>query len=167
MKKTTLTQIKPSPKTQTQASNSLSGVLADLFAARLKSQVYHWNFQGAQFYGIHKSLEEVYKSFDTYIDDLAERIRTIGGRPVSSFAEIIRLSSVENTSADKKFEAPHMLQDMLESLEVLNTKIKKSIQAFQETNDPVTEGMLIDILAKSEKFSWLLSSQESETSMKK
>lgn len=73
------------PRPDDEVSIQMTNVLSNIFASRMKSQVYHWNFVGSNFYGAHQLLEEVYKKWDDYIDEVAERLRTIGSRPPLKF----------------------------------------------------------------------------------
>ncbi|MBN8554382.1 MAG: DNA starvation/stationary phase protection protein [Deltaproteobacteria bacterium] len=136
----------------------LQSVLASLYAARLKSQVYHWQVHGPNFYGIHKLLEEVYKSLDQSIDDTAERIRTLGMHTVSSFSEIIQLSAPANASSDKFLSTQEMIADMQEALDRLSEKIRSTADLAEEAEDIVTVDMLTRILGTTEKFEWMVRS---------
>lgn len=158
MSESSVQKIRSTESTEETLAKQLSTVLSELYATRLKAQVYHWNFEGSRFYGVHKTLEEVYESFDDFIDDLAERIRTIGGRPISSYAEIARLASVQNSSSDKASSSPDMIEDIVESLNLFNRRLKESMKTAKSQDDPVSEDLLLQILSKSEKFRWMMQS---------
>jgi len=55
-----------------------SVILAGTYALYLKTQYYHWNVVGAEFYNLHKMFEEQYEELRDAVDDIAERIRTLG-----------------------------------------------------------------------------------------
>lgn len=138
-------------------SKPLQNVLSHLFATRLKSQVHHWNLHGLQFYGMHKLLEEVYRSLDDSIDEVAERIRTMGIHTISSFKEIIEFCGSENKSSDKFMRIEEIIVDMNQSFSLLGDAIK-SVLNQRDLHCRVTEDLLIKTLGKIEKFGWMVRS---------
>lgn len=142
---------------ESKYAKPLQQVLSHLFATRLKSQVYHWNVRGLQFYSMHKLLEEIYRSLDDSIDEVAERIRTIGILTISSFEEVIQFCGSENKRSDKFLDANQMIVDMDESLATLATTISEMLKR-EDLTCKVTEDLLIKVLGKVEKYGWLVRS---------
>jgi len=141
----------------------LQEVLCNLFSTRLKSQVYHWNAHGPQFYGLHKLLEEVYKNLDQSIDDVAERSRTMGIHTISSFEEIIQFCGSQNKKSDKFLDMNAMIEDMNRSFDNL-AEVITSILEQEDLSCKVTEDLLIKVLGHVEKFAWMLRSFEKKES---
>jgi len=72
----------------------LNALLADEYVLYTKTRNYHWNVVGPQFNDLHKFFAEQYEAIDDFVDDVAERARTLGGHAVatlSEFAEAARL----------------------------------------------------------------------------
>jgi len=137
-------------------------VLSQLFATRLKAQVYHWNARGPQFYSAHKLLEDVYKNLDESIDEVAERIRTLGIHTISSFEEIIQFCGTSNLKSDKFMGLDEMIVDMNKSLESLG-KVISDVLKQENLNCRVTEDLLIKTLGRVEKYAWMIRSFEKES----
>jgi len=135
----------------------LQEVLSHLFATRLKSQVYHWNVHGPQFYAVHKLLEDLYKALDEEIDDVAERIRTMGIKTISSFDEIVQFCGSMNKKSDKYLNVEEMIADMHESLSNLG-RVITGVLEDERLKCKVTEDLLIKLLGKVEKFDWMVRS---------
>jgi DNA-binding ferritin-like protein len=62
----------------------LNTILADEFVLYAKMLNYHWNVRGMQFHSLHPFLEQLYKEQFRAVDDLAERVRTVGGTALGS-----------------------------------------------------------------------------------
>ena len=66
----------------------LNALLADEYLLYTKTRNYHWNVVGPQFNDLHKVFAEQYEAIDEFIDDVAERARTLGGHAVATLAEL-------------------------------------------------------------------------------
>src|SRR5207245_1906541 len=60
----------------------LNALLADEYVLYTKTRNYHWNVVGPQFNDLHKFFGEQYEAIDDFVDDVAERARTLGGHSV-------------------------------------------------------------------------------------
>ncbi len=138
---------------------SINALLANEFTLFTKTLNYHWNVTGPRFHSVHQFLEEHYKQFLTIIDDVAERVREIGGRPTSTLKEL----------QDKSFliERPgvfprtsEMIADLLSDHETVQTQIKAIIKQCDQSDnfDPVTEDFMTNLLKQHEEMSWMLKS---------
>src|SRR5437879_13839151 len=68
----------------------LNALLADEFLLYTKTRNYHWNVVGPQFNDLHKFFEAQYEAIDDAVDEVAERVRTIGGRASGTLAEFVQ-----------------------------------------------------------------------------
>jgi starvation-inducible DNA-binding protein len=66
------------PVNTAEVAQSLNKLLADEHVLYIKTRRAHWNVEGPDFLTIHRFFEEQYKQLEQMIDDIAERIRTIG-----------------------------------------------------------------------------------------
>ena len=84
-------------------------VLADTYCLYLKTQNYHWNVVGQNFISFHQLFATLYESLIEPIDEIAERIRMLGGYAMGSFKDFSRITTV--SEANSKLNGHAMLQD--------------------------------------------------------
>src|SRR6202050_4447296 len=89
-------------------SGAMNGVLADVFALYVKTKNFHWHLSGPHFRDYHLMFDEQGDQIFAMTDDIAERVRKIGGMTIRSVGQIARLQRVLDNDAD--FVEPH---DML------------------------------------------------------
>lgn len=116
----------------------------------------HWNVRGNNFFDLHIKFEELYNNAQTTIDELAERVLTLGKSPFSTYADYIQVSSIkeiktEGLAADKMVEA--LLDDFQKLIEMEREVIKN---ATENAEDEGTADMIIGFLKFKEKTSWML-----------
>lgn len=121
-----------------------------------KTHNYHWNVEGVHFKMFHEMFEEQYTELAGAVDEIAERIRTLGEKAPGSFAAFSGLSSIKpgNENAD----ATSMVKDLADSQDVMVESLKKALEAAQTANDEVTIGLVIDLMGVHEKAAWMLKS---------
>ena len=73
----------------------LSTLLADEYVLYTKARNYHWNVVGMQFNELHKFFQSLYEELNEYVDDVAERIRTLGGNAVATLKEFLELTRLK------------------------------------------------------------------------
>lgn len=146
-------------------ATGLSQVLADSYKLMLKVQNYHWNVTGPKFFMIHKMTEEQYNNIFAAIDDIAERIRTIGYMSPGTFAEFDKLSTIKD--GDMELNENGMLKDLVESHQTLAMTAKAVALKADDLKDLATSDMLTARINTHEKFAWLLGSLIEELSPKK
>ena len=106
-----------SPASREKLRGGLVKLLADNYAVYLKTQKFHWNVRGREFYALHKMFEDQYKHFEEVIDEIAERIRALGFNVQANFTFFKECTSIpeesENISTDE------MLKILVASNEVI------------------------------------------------
>ncbi|MDB2414811.1 DNA starvation/stationary phase protection protein [Rickettsiales bacterium] len=134
-----------------------SKVLASTYALYLKTQYYHWNVVGAEFYNLHIMFEEQYKELREAVDDVAERIRTLGGVAPGTFSEFLKLSFLKE---DEK--SPSSWHDMVSNLQEDHEKLAKElrniIEGLQNNKDEGSADMFTQRMKYHEKTAWMLRS---------
>ena len=116
----------------------------------------HWNVKGHHFFDLHIKFEELYNNAQLTIDELAERILTLGKSPLSTYASYIETSSIkeiktEGLSEEKMVEA--ILADFKQLIELEREVIEN---ATENAGDEGTADMIIGFLRFKEKTSWML-----------
>ncbi|WP_372638805.1 Dps family protein [Fodinibius sp.] len=137
-------------------ANELSKVLADSYILYLKTHNYHWNVTGELFHSLHEQFEEQYTELAEAIDEIAERIRSLGYRAPGTFKEFNELTSIEEDT-----EEPEALE-MVRRLAVGNEQVLRTArQALQPANDGEDEAT-VDLLTRRldvhSKTAWMLRS---------
>lgn len=139
-----------------EVSEILSEILANEYFLYLKTLNIHWNVTGKNFFSFHQLLETQYEWLKNVIDDIAERIRTLG---VIAPANYKKYQSKSNISEDcSKNDFQHMLEDLCVSHEKIILILRKSIKKLGSTNDFGSEDLLIQVLRGHEKNLWILNS---------
>ena len=114
----------------------------------------HWNIRGKRFFDLHVKFEELYNDSQLKIDMIAERVLTLGGRPLHTFEDYIKnnkLTVGKNISNDEK--AIHLIVDSLSNL----LKIERAILVqSSEINDEGTSAMMSDFISEQEKTIWMM-----------
>ncbi|RKT00336.1 Dps family protein [Flavobacterium sp. 123] len=114
----------------------------------------HWNIRGKRFFDLHVKFEQLYNDSQLKIDMIAERVLTLGGRPLHTFEDYIKFNQLtvgKNVSNDEK--AIHLIVDSLSKL----LKIEREIlEKASEINDEGTNTMISDFVSEQEKTIWMM-----------
>lgn len=143
----------------------LSQVLADSYMLMLKIHNYHWNVTGPKFFMIHKMTEEQYGELFKAIDDIAERVRTLGFLTPATFGEFAKLTTIKD--GDMELSEDAMIDDLAESHLTLAMTAKAVALKADDFHDLVSADMLTKRIEKHEKYAWLLRSLLSEQPKKR
>jgi starvation-inducible DNA-binding protein len=132
--------------------------LADSYALLIKTQNYHWNLTGSNFYSLHKLFEEQYNDLFAAIDELAERIRTLGSKAPGSFSEFSRITGISEPNSE--LDSGAMLEDLIQSNQELVKTLKNLREVSNKNDDSATEDMAIARTLVHQKNIWLLESSK-------
>ena len=113
----------------------------------------HWNVVGPSFIGVHEMLDPQHTAVQAMVDEVAERIATLGGSPAGTPGRI-----VQNRSWDDYSVGRATTQEHLSALDLVYTGVvtdhREAIEAFEE--EPVSQDMLIGQSAQLEQFQWFV-----------
>lgn len=155
---TELTKSATLPKVERkEAAMALCRVLANTYVLYLKTQKAHWNVTGPLFHPSHVMFELQYKEMFEAIDEIAERIRSLDHMAPGTFSEFSELSDIKEKVSMMDHHA--MITDLVDSHEILVQRLRESLEVVEETDDAVTEDLLVQRLARHEKALWMLKSQ--------
>src|SRR5210317_1729087 len=87
-----------------QIADGLSKLLADSYSLYLKTHNYHWNVEGPLLNTLHLMFEGHYTELATAVDEIAERIRSLGVRAPGSYSEFAELTSIAEGSGEESAE---------------------------------------------------------------
>lgn len=129
-------------------------ILANTYAIYLKTQSYHWHVVGPQFKALHGLFEEQYQELAEAIDEIAERIRTLGNTVPASFEDFNALKTIQD--GDPHANAEQMIEDLYQDHGILIKSLKNGLLEANEADDEGTIALLADRIAKHEKSRWML-----------
>ncbi|MGD8451823.1 MAG: Dps family protein [Phycisphaerae bacterium] len=132
----------------------LNGLLADSTVLYEKLHAFHWYVAGPQFFQLHAKFEELYDRFAEVTDDLAERILTIGGKPVATLRGVLELAEIKEYTGTKS--GPEMIAAIAADFEHLLDRSGKVIAAAEEADDRGTANLLDGLNDELQKTLWML-----------
>ena len=138
-------------------ANILNDDLADEYVLLTKTRNYHWNVEDPRFNDLHKFFEEQYEVLSAAVDEIAERIRAVGGRTRATLKEFINSSQIREDIGSYP-NADTMLGNLLSDHETIIKTLRKNINECQELNDEGTANFLTDKMEAHEKMAWMLRS---------
>lgn len=131
-------------------------VLANTYSIYLKTQNYHWNITGPNFQALHSLFEQQYINLATAVDDIAERIRAVGGVAPGGFEIFSKLRTLKDGNEAAKPQ--DMLKDLCHDHELILENLTECFKDAQESQDEVTMGILIERMTFHEKALWMIKS---------
>ncbi|MFN3233785.1 MAG: Dps family protein [Gammaproteobacteria bacterium] len=140
----------------TQTTDALKKLLANTYCLTIKTQNYHWNIEGTDFFQLHEAFENQYTELSGSIDEIAERVRALGEKAPGSFSEFDKLKTLEEARANISGKA--MVEDLLKSHEALSSELRQGMEIAGNAKDDVTTGLMSDRLYFHEKTVWMLKS---------
>ena len=137
-----------------EISEGLKNLLADSYTLYLQTHNFHWNVTGQQFRELHLMFEEHYTELAIAVDEIAERIRTLGVAAPGTYNAFARLSSIEEV------EGVPVANDMVGILtrgheQVVKT-CRKVLSLAQQADDESTAALVSDRMRVHEKTAWML-----------
>ncbi|QWT18494.1 DNA starvation/stationary phase protection protein [Bacillus sp. NP157] len=136
-------------------SAELNALLADTFALYLKTKNFHWHMSGPRFRDLHLLLDEQSDQIFAITDDIAERVRKIGGTTVRSIGHVSRLQRLSDNDAD--FVTP---QDMIAELREDNMRflgfLRETHGVCDEYADVATASLIENWIDEAERRAWFL-----------
>jgi len=139
-----------------EIAQGLKHLLADSYTLYLQTHNFHWNVTGPQFRELHLMFEEHYTELATAVDEIAERIRTLGEIAPGTykvFSELSSISEVEGVPAAKE-----MIEILVRSHEQVVKTSREVLKLAQEAEDESTASLVSDRMREHEKTAWMLRS---------
>lgn len=132
----------------------LKKLLADSYTLYLQTHNFHWNVTGPQFRELHLMFEEHYTELAVAVDDIAERIRTLGVVAPGTYKAFAELSAIEEV--DGVPEAKAMVEILTAGHEQVVRTCREALKPAQEANDESTVALVSDRMRIHEKTAWML-----------
>ena len=136
-----------------QVREDLNQLLADYMVFYQKLRNYHWNVRGQEFFKLHEKFEEGYLQTAEWVDDLAERVLALGGRPDATLRQF-----TESARLDEDPEAPpaqQMVRNLIDDIDKLNEWGTGTAEMAEEARDRTSANLLDDIIDKQVERKWM------------
>ncbi len=141
-------------KKSAKVIEALEKLLADSYTLQLKTQNYHWNVTGPSFNSLHLLFETQYTDLAAAIDEIAERIRALGGKAPGSFKAFSKLASIKEETESPK--ATEMVKNLAKDQETIVASAEKVLKAAEEIGDEPTVDLAIGRQQLHQKNAWML-----------
>ena len=148
----THTQTSTTPSAQTAAA--LNAVLADATVLWFKLHNDHWNVKGAGFFRLHEQFEAMYTRWGGIVDEVAERVLTIGHAPIGTLGEALKAAAIKEREA--ALGASDRVRSTLDDLGRVHARMGEAIEKAVAGGDRGTENLLDAIRDETEKTMWML-----------
>jgi starvation-inducible DNA-binding protein len=135
-------------------AQGLKKLLADSYTLYLQTHNFHWNVTGPQFRELHLMFEEHYTELALAVDEIAERIRTLGFAAPATYRAFAELSSIKEI--DGVPEATEMVNILMQSHQTVVLTSREVLKIAQEADDESSASLIGDRMRVHEKTAWML-----------
>lgn len=135
--------------------SGLNAVLADCFALYLKTKNFHWHVTGPNFREYHLLFDDQATQIFAVTDQIAERVRKIGGTTLRSIGDIARHQSLKDNN-EEKMSAADMIAELRDDNMALVAKMRALKSVVDDAHDNATSGLLDTWQDEAEQRAWFL-----------
>ena len=150
-----LNRIGLSPKKSEQLAKKLNQLLADFQVFYINARGFHWNIAGEKFFELHLKFEEIYNDALLKIDEIAERILTLGHTPLHAFSAYVKNSAIKEATAVS--DGKKAVEFVLNGYKTLITLEREILDLSAKANDEGTNALMSDYIREQEKLVWMYS----------
>jgi len=137
-------------------AKKLNELLANYSIFYQNTRGYHWNIKGEKFFELHLKFEELYNDLLLKIDDIAERILTLGHTPKHNYVDYRKTSSIkESIQVSDGIKA---VEDILTSFQTIIILQRNLLAISDDAEDEGTNALMSDYIREQEKLVWMYSS---------
>ena len=133
----------------------LNRQIANWSVLYIKLHNYHWYVKGSQFFTLHAKFQEFYEEAALHVDEIAERLLAVKGRPLAKMSDYLDNASVKEASGSETAE--EMVDQLIRDFTTVIGELKEGMEAAQTAGDETTADMLLAIHTSLEKHVWMLS----------
>lgn len=136
-------------------AKKLNELLANYSVFYQNTRGYHWNIKGEKFFELHLKFEELYNDLLLKIDEVAERILTLGYSPEHNFTQYHKLSSIKES--EKVTDGLKAVGQILDAFKTVITMQRELLNLSADANDEGTNALMSDYIRAQEKLVWMYS----------
>ncbi len=138
-----------------ELSNELNDLLANYQLFYMNVRGFHWNIKGNKFFELHVKFEELYDNLVIKVDEIAERVLTLGHTPMHSYSAYLKGSAVKE--AVNISDGNEAVGSILESFKTVISKQRNILKTSDEADDEGTNALMSDYIREQEKLVWMYS----------
>ncbi|MGF1484406.1 MAG: Dps family protein [Opitutales bacterium] len=142
--------------TEKQIRDGLRQIIADSYALMGQTHHCHWNVEGPGFFALHNAFEEQYTELFQAVDDIAERVRALGGYAPGGLQRLAAMAGFNEI--EEQTTATDMISSLLEQHAQTVKHLKETRDLAGDNGDDETEDMMIARIQVHEKTMWMLRS---------
>lgn len=142
-------------KMSVELAESLNELLANYQLFYQNSRSFHWNIKGEKFFELHLKFEELYTDALLKIDEIAERILTLGFTPLHTFTDYLKQSSIKE--AKNIGDGKKAVENVLDGFKILLQAERKILELSAKAEDEGTNALMSDYIREQEKSVWMYS----------
>ena len=142
-------------ETRKKVADGLTRYLADTYVLYMRTHGYHLNVEGPRFHSLHTMFEEQYRDLWASLDELAERIRSLGFYAPGNGKELAAAATLAEADNDRP-DAEGMIRSLLAGTEALVSYSRELIELAGEAGDQGTEDLITARMQTLEKSAWML-----------
>ena len=131
----------------------LNNLLSTYNVFYLNVRGYHWNVKGEHFFTLHPKFEELYTALQLQIDEIAERILTLGGTPLHAYSDFTQHTSIQEDKNVKDGNA--CVKGVVTGLQALITEQRKVSALAADSEDQGTADLVDAYVQEQEKLIWM------------
>ena len=151
-----LNQIGLDQKSSAVLSDKLNQLLANYQIFYINTRGFHWNIKGDKFFELHAKFEELYNDLFLKIDEIAERILTLGHTPLHSYQDYLNHAAIK--AAKDLSDGNACVKSILDSFATILPIQRELLDLSGETGDEGTNALMSDYIREQEKLVWMYSS---------
>jgi len=136
-------------------SNQLNTLLANYSIFYQNTRGYHWNIRGEKFFELHLKFEELYNDLLLKIDEIAERILTLGHHPSHNYSEYAREATIQESQLVT--EGTQAVKEILNAFQAIMPMQRALLKQAAEIGDEGTSALMSDYIRAQEKMVWMYS----------
>lgn len=139
-----------------ELAQGLNQLLSDYQVFLMNVRGFHWNIKGEKFFELHIKFEELYNDLQLKIDEIAERVLTLGTTPTHSYSDYLKTSKIEEVK--NATGAHETVASVLESFKTVISEQRNLLDLSGEAEDEGTNALMSDYIREQEKLVWMYNS---------
>ena len=142
------------PDDSASLCKELNALLCDLHVFCQNVRGFHWNVQGQNFFELHAKFEEFYTDLQVKIDEVAERVLTLGGQPLHTMQDYVAGATIP--AVKDVHDGVEAVRHCAAAFGVLLVRERALLAATEQAGDEGTHALMSDYVREQEKTSWML-----------
>ena len=143
------------PKKSQKLAENLNGLLSNYSIFYQNVRGYHWNIKGEKFFELHLKFEELYNDLLLKIDEVAERILTLGYTPEHNYSVYKKTATIHESK--QVSDGIKAVDDILNSFKTIISMQRDILTLASAANDEGTNALMSDYIRSQEKLVWMYS----------